>query len=111
MKLKYDPSKVQENFKNLILANPNPEQSEIKKFVEENFTMENQMETHTPQDWTPSPKILSKISDINYSAFAGDLNSRWKTLSRKIKDEVQDNQDRYSLLYLPHPVVVPGKDF
>ena len=40
-----------------------------------------------------------------------DLNSRWKILSRKIKTEVKESPDRYSLLYLPYPVIVPGGRF
>ena len=43
--------------------------------------------------------------------FAQDLNSRWKILCRKIKTEVKESPDRYSLLYLPYPVIVPGGRF
>ncbi len=64
------------------------------------------------QDWVSSPKnLLSRISDPPYRRFALDLNSRWKTLSRRISEDVRDNPHLYSLLYLPHPVVVPGGRF
>jgi alpha,alpha-trehalase len=43
--------------------------------------------------------------------FAQDLNTRWKILCRKIKQEVEDQADRYTLIYLPHPVIVPGGRF
>ena len=32
-------------------------------------------------------------------------------LGRKIKTEVADNPDQYSLIYLPNPVIVPGGRF
>ena len=83
----------------------------IAKFVEDHFTLENQMEEHVPEDWVEDPKLVSKIKDRNYSALASDLNNRWKTLCRKIKQDVNDNPDRYSLLYLPNPVIVPGGRF
>jgi neutral trehalase len=31
--------------------------------------------------------------------------------AKKIPKEVEKNPERYSLLYLPHPVVVPGGRF
>ena len=69
------------------------------------------MEDHVPEDWNPDPKLLLKIVDLNYALFAQDLNSRWKILCRKIKAEVKESPDRYSLLYLPYPVIVPGGRF
>jgi alpha,alpha-trehalase len=32
-------------------------------------------------------------------------------LCRKISSEVEKNPEKYSLLYLPHPVIVPGGRF
>ena len=69
------------------------------------------MEDHVPEDWNPDPKLMSKIVDLNYALFAQDLNSRWKILCRKIKTEVKESPDRYSLLYLPYPFIVPGGRF
>jgi len=111
MKLKYSSEEVENHFRELIVAHPYPSKTQIKKFVEANFSMENQMEDHVPEDWNPDPKLMSKIVDLNYSLFAQDLNSRWKTLCRKIKAEVRESPDRYSLLYLPYPVMVPGGRF
>jgi neutral trehalase len=56
-------------------------------------------------------QILQYITDKKYSDFAKELNQRWKMLCRKIPKEVEKNPERYSLLYLPHPVVVPGGRF
>ena len=111
MKLKFSPFEVEDHFQAMISANANPAKEEVQNFVQENFTMENQMEDQIPKDWTSTPKLLTRISDLKYAMFAQDLNSRWKILCRKIKDEVKDSPEKYSLLYLPHPVVVPGGRF
>lgn len=58
-----------------------------------------------------SPKALLAIADPTYRRFALDLNSRWKTLSRKISSDVADRPELYSLIYLPNPVIVPGGRF
>ena len=98
MKLKFTPQEVENHFRELILAhNGQPDKSVLEKFVNDNFTLENQMEEYSPKDWIPHPKLISKIQDLNLSLFAQDLNSRWKTLCRKIKDEVKDQPDRYTV--------------
>ena len=107
MKLLHSPAEVQDNFDQL----KNHEKSTLEKFVHDNFSLENQMEEFDPIDWKPQPKLISRIQDLNYARFAQDLNGRWKMLCRKIKAEVEAQPDRYSLLYLPHPVIVPGGRF
>ena len=59
MKLKFSPEKVENHFRELIVANHTPSKSQIQKFVEANFSMENQMEDHVPEDWIPDPKVGS----------------------------------------------------
>jgi alpha,alpha-trehalase len=56
-------------------------------------------------------QFLTEISDKKYSDFAKELNHRWKMLCRKISSKVAENPERFSLLYLPHPVIVPGGRF
>jgi alpha,alpha-trehalase len=51
------------------------------------------------------------VSDKEYAEFARELNHRWKMLCRKMSPEVGSHPDKYSLLYLPHPVIVPGGRF
>lgn len=111
MKLKFDRTEIESKFQTLLIRNPNPGKQDLENFVHENFTLDNQMEDHIPEDWKPEPKILKKIQDLNYAMFAHDLNSRWKILCRKIKKEVELEQDKYSLLYLPYPVIIPGGRF
>ena len=66
MKLNYSPQEVERKFCNMILKDSNPSKDLIKTFVEENFTLENQMEEYLPKDWITNPKLLSKIVDSNY---------------------------------------------
>uniref|UniRef100_A0A8C4YRH0 Trehalase n=1 Tax=Gopherus evgoodei TaxID=1825980 RepID=A0A8C4YRH0_9SAUR len=58
-----------------------------------------------------SPQILAKISDQKLQAWASDLNAKWKSLGRKIKDDVRTRPMFYSQIYVPHPVIVPGGRF
>lgn len=94
MKLKFSPLEVENQFREMILANPKPDKETIEAFVKRCFTMENQMEDHVPEDWVASPKFISKIVDLHYAMFAQDLNARWKILCRKIKHEVDEHPDR-----------------
>ena len=66
MKLNNSPQEVERKFCDMILMNSNPSKDLIKNFVEENFTLENQMEDYVPKDWVANPKLLSKIVDSNY---------------------------------------------
>ena len=112
MKLLKNPNLIQRQFEDLQRDyDPTIPRAELLKFVEENFTLENQMEEHEPADWIPCPKVLASVKDPEYKDFADKLNRRWKTLCRKIKDEVESEQENYTLIYLPNPVVVPGGRF
>ena len=39
------------------------------------------------------------------------LHDRWKELGRKINETVKNDPDRYSIIYLEKPFVVPGGRF
>ena len=43
--------------------------------------------------------------------FAKDLHERWQDLGRKIKIDVKNNPEKYSLHYIDQPFVVPGGRF
>jgi hypothetical protein len=66
MKLKFSPQEVETHFREMLFqsqsnaTNPNPGLAEIRQFVEDNFTLENQMEDHIPSDWVANPKIISR---------------------------------------------------
>ena len=58
-----------------------------------------------------SLQMVKCISDPDYRQFARDLNATWKILGRKMSPLVAANPDRYTLIPLPNPVVVPGGRF
>ena len=51
------------------------------------------------------------MQDPVYRKFAEDLHGRWKDLGRKIKQDVSSNPDKYSLIYIEEPFIVPGGRF
>jgi alpha,alpha-trehalase len=57
------------------------------------------------------PAFLENIKDEDLRAWAGNLNELWRDLGRKIGSEVYLRPERYSQLYVPNPVIVPGDRF
>uniref|UniRef100_A0A0N5B3R2 Trehalase n=1 Tax=Strongyloides papillosus TaxID=174720 RepID=A0A0N5B3R2_STREA len=113
MPLKYDADVVFKKWTKL-LANCH---GEVDKVQVENFVLENfdepgkELEEYIPQDYNIGPDNLKQISDGHYRHWALDLHNRWPTLCRKVKQSVKDNAERYSLIALPKPFVVPGGRF
>lgn len=64
-----------------------------------------------PEDWIEEPKFLSTINDTNLRKFGQDLHNFWEELGRKIRPEIDENPDKYSLIYVPNGVIVPGGRF
>ncbi|XP_036601060.1 trehalase [Trichosurus vulpecula] len=113
MPLTKAPDQVLSDFNELLNSSGgNISRDHLITFVNEHFQDPGQeMETWIPEDWTPSPKFLQKISDTRLRAWAEDLHNLWKKLGRKIKLEVSDQPDQYSLIYAAHPFIVPGGRF
>ncbi|XP_038065290.1 trehalase-like [Patiria miniata] len=107
--MKHDPDVILDAFGNL--SDP-LDRDVMKSFVEANFDgPATEFTDWTPTDWNPSPAMFEKINDEKLRAWASDLNDLWKELGRQIKDDVRDNADRYSLMYVNQPFVVPGGRF
>lgn len=112
MKLKQSPDKTLEIFDSFIAKNPNPSNTELQKWIEENFEEPgSEFEFWYPDDFTKSPAILEKINDRELRSFASDLNGIWTELGRKIKKEVDENSELYSIVYVENPMIVPGGRF
>ncbi|XP_005988172.1 trehalase isoform X1 [Latimeria chalumnae] len=114
MKLKQYPDKILEAFRNLtaevIGGDLTPEQ--LRGFVSSNFEGPGQeFEPWTPGDWQDQPRILEKISDNKLRVWAVQLHNLWKSLGRKIREDVKSRSELHSQIYIPHPVVVPGGRF
>ena len=79
------------------------------QFVEANFDDEGlELELWTPDDWSPEPSFLQELRNPQLRGLAKRINRLWKDLSRRIKDEVKENPQLYSIIYVPNGFIVPG---
>uniref|UniRef100_A0A0N4ZHR0 Trehalase n=1 Tax=Parastrongyloides trichosuri TaxID=131310 RepID=A0A0N4ZHR0_PARTI len=113
MPLKYDADVVFKKWTKLLAnCGGNVDKLQVENFVLENFDEPGrELEDYIPQDYNIGPDNLKQISDSEYRHWALDLHARWPTLCRKVKQSVIDNAERYSLIALPKPFVVPGGRF
>ncbi|XP_043505134.1 trehalase isoform X2 [Polistes fuscatus] len=113
MKMKNSPEKTLALFREFMnRTDEMPTKSEIEQFVNDTFDPPaSEFEEWNPTDWKPNPKFLQKINDPEYRKFGSDLNDIWKMLGRKMKDDVKLNEEQYSIIYVPNPVIVPGGRF
>lgn len=113
MKMKQLPNKTWEIFQELMSRTASdPSTEQLKDFLNENFEPAgSEFEKWEPSDWIKHPKFLDNIADSDFREWGKQLNYRWKFLGRKMKDDVRENQDLYSIIYVPHPVIVPGGRF
>lgn len=93
------------------ITNNSPNRSQVAEFVEENFAMQDELENSTLPDWKENPTILNRIRDPQYREWAKRLNDIWKTLARRIKQDVVHNPQRHSLIYVNNTFVIPGGRF
>ncbi|XP_053125832.1 trehalase [Hemicordylus capensis] len=114
MPLQRSPEVVLAQFQRLVnatLGGALP-RKQLEEFVKTHFSPPGQeLENWEPPDWTGSPPLLERIANKELRSWARELNAKWKLLGRKMKPEVQSSPQRHSLLYVPHPLVVPGGRF
>jgi alpha,alpha-trehalase len=109
MPLKYSPDVTLHAFHQL--ANKSDVQT-IKTFVDEHFSPAGtELQGCHPGDWVAKPKSFEKIQDPVYRQWAYDVHSKWRSLCRRMKDDVRKNQDLYSLISVPYPFIAPGGRF
>jgi alpha,alpha-trehalase len=82
---------------------------QVEEFVNSAFVVDDELQWWAPDDWTANPAFIQKIADPDLKQWASDLNLLWKNLSRKMDDDVRQNPDEYSIIYVPNGFVVPGK--
>ncbi|KAL3289895.1 hypothetical protein HHI36_023284 [Cryptolaemus montrouzieri] len=113
MKMRYSPNETLYKFDEFMSEYLNkPNKAQVEDFVLRNFEPAGQeFEFWEPQDWTEKPKFAEKIRDSELREFALELNQIWKKLGRKMKREVKDHNDLYSIIWVPNPVIVPGGRF
>lgn len=112
-KLKFQPELVFNNFTQLMKnTNNSPSKTDLIEFINSNFESEgSEFEPWDPQDWIPNPRYLNKIKQSTLRRWNAELVESWRFLGRKIKDDVRDRPELYSIIYLPHPFIIPGGRF
>nr|AUX15124.1 membrane-bound trehalase [Sogatella furcifera] len=113
MKMKYSRNETLKRFNDMMLRTENaPSRHDVELFVGETFDPAgSEFVDYEPQDWIQKPAFLEKVADPELRQWGSQLNLLWKFLGRKMKDDVKTNSDRYSIIYVPHPVIVPGGRF
>ena len=92
-------------------TNNNPSTEEIRRFVQENFSEVDELESAILPDWQENPPILNKIQEPKYKEWLKELNNLWVTLSRRIRRDVEQNPNRYSIIYVNNTFIIPGGRF
>lgn len=111
MKLKQSPDITLKLFDE-FMAKGQPSKDQLQEWVETHFEPRGQeFEQWIPDDFTKNPEILNKINDKELRGFAESLNGIWLDLGRKMKKDVADNPELYSIIHVDHPVIVPGGRF
>nr|CAD7256521.1 unnamed protein product [Timema shepardi] len=113
MKLKSLPNITLENFNQFMdTTSRNPTRDQVIDFVNKTFDPAgSEFENWEPNDWTENAEFFNHVRDVELKEWAKKLNALWKFLGRKIKDDVKNNPDLYSIIYVPNPVIVPGGRF
>ncbi|VEN43497.1 unnamed protein product [Callosobruchus maculatus] len=88
-----------------------PTNEQLKKFVDDNFNDEGELEDWTPPDLNSNPAILKQIDDIAVRDLARHLIKIWPLLGKKMKPSVEDKPDQHSLIPVPNGFIIPGGRF
>lgn len=113
MKLKQTPEITMQLFEEFMaLYDQKPSRGQILGFVVDNFEKEgSEFEPWTPTDWHQNPKFLDNVQDPKLREFGRELHALWLKLGRKMKKEVEEQPELYSIIHVPNPVIVPGGRF
>lgn len=113
MSLKASPNDTLRAFQDLMSeTGSKPSKEQVSAFVDENFNAPgSEFVKWTPPDWKPNPEFLDKVVDPELEHWGRKLNELWKDLGRKISDDVERNPEKYSQIFVPNPVIVPGGRF
>ncbi|KAM3921227.1 trehalase [Leptodactylus fuscus] len=114
MGLKDTPANTIKKFQSLLLRYKSGpiDREKLIEFVNTSFTHPGtEFEDWNPLDWHEKPKFLSHITDPALRSWAAHLHDLWKSLGRKINQNVKDQPELHSQIYVPNPVIVPGGRF
>ncbi|XP_052759357.1 uncharacterized protein LOC113519591 [Galleria mellonella] len=92
-------------------TNNNPTAEQLKSFVDKYFDATSELEDWTPEDHTDNPAFLQSIRDEQLKKFGKDINGVWPILGRKVKPEVFEKPEQYSLVPVSNGFIIPGGRF
>uniref|UniRef100_A0A914WWR6 Trehalase n=1 Tax=Plectus sambesii TaxID=2011161 RepID=A0A914WWR6_9BILA len=113
MPLVYSPNETIMAFDQQFPPNePITDKAKLQTFLDDYFRPPgSELQNCTPTDWIPYPPKLTAIVDPDLRAWALELNAIWKDLCRQIDTRIRDDHEKYSLIYVPEPFIVPGGRF
>lgn len=110
--MRSDPNDTLAAFQQLLdQTNNTPSYENLTLFVNQHFTNDSELEEWTPPDYNENPVFLSTIRDEQLRQFAKNVNDIWPILGRKIKSEVFQNPDRFSIIPVSNGFIIPGGRF
>lgn len=110
--MNFNESKTLTDFDILLNeTNQNPTVEQLKQFVEEYFSDESEFEDWQPSDFNSNPAFLNTITDKALKEFAKGINDIWPLLSRKVKTEVREKPEQFSLVPVTNGFIIPGGRF
>ncbi|PAV91678.1 hypothetical protein WR25_23156 [Diploscapter pachys] len=81
---------------------------QIAQFVKDHFDEpEGELVQCEPIDWIPE-LTFDNIKDAEYRLLTHRLHLKWPSLYRRVSDRVLLNPERFSIIPVPNPFVVPG---
>ena len=104
---------IQEKWTRLTANEEELTSAQVKAFLEDNFGdhgWELQKVTEL-EGWVDTPLYLSGVRCDNLQKVGMEIHKIWKHLSAKVDESVMHKQNQTSMLYVPHPVVIPGGRF
>ncbi|KAL3499182.1 hypothetical protein ACH5RR_038275 [Cinchona calisaya] len=114
MSLKHSLSTTSEAFSRLSRnENGSVSVSDLNGFMEEYLDGAGEdLVCAEPVDFVAEPEeFLPKVKNPQMRAWALEVHSLSKNLSRKVSDRVLEKPELHSLLPLPNPVIIPGSRF
>uniref|UniRef100_A0A158P8D9 Trehalase n=1 Tax=Angiostrongylus cantonensis TaxID=6313 RepID=A0A158P8D9_ANGCA len=110
MSLKFDPIATLRNFDEL--GEKVNDIAVLREFIHSHFNPPGtELVEWFPRDWVDFPSTFLSIHDYHHRRWALHLHRIWRDLCRRVRDDVRRHQDHYSLLYVPHPFIIPGGRF
>ncbi|VVC33385.1 Six-hairpin glycosidase-like,Glycoside hydrolase, family 37 [Cinara cedri] len=111
MKLKKNETDILEAYAVLKSQTGTPvPRNKMLDFIASNFE-ECKLLEWIPSDFKENPLIVDTVQDSSYKSFVKSVNQLWKTLAKKVSDDVYKNPELYSAIYLPNGFFIAGDRF